>query len=86
MTMKNYTDDQIVKLLTSKDYKQRFIGEYHEVRNRAIKLDAFLDRYDRGDSGMSPDCPYALLNAQSNAMWTYLSVLETRAQMEQIDL
>lgn len=86
MTMKNYTDDQISNLLASKDYKQRFIGEYHEVRNRAMKLDSFLDQYDLGDRGMSLDCPYALLNAQSNAMWTYLSVLETRAQMEQIDL
>lgn len=80
------TDSEVQKLLGSKDYKKRFIGEYYELKNRVLKLDAMLDKYDDGTLGFTFDCPYALLSSQSNAMWTYLSILETRAQMEQIDL
>ena len=86
MPKANLSDAEVSKLLASKDYKKRFIGEYHEIRNRAMKLDEMLDRYDDGTLGFTFDCPYSLLSAQSNAMWTYLSILETRAQIEQIDL
>lgn len=86
MAKTRLTDAQITKLLGSKDRKQRFVGEYHEVKKRAETLDAMLDKYDDGTLGLTFDSPYALLVAQSNAMWAYLSILETRADIEQIDL
>ena len=67
MDTKTMTDSEVKKLMESKDYKKRFVGEYYEL-------------------GFTFDCPYSLLSAQSNAMWTYLSILDTRAQIEQIDL
>ena len=77
MTKTSLTDAQITKLLGSKDHKQRFVGEYHEVKKRAETLDAMLDKYDDRTLGLTLDSPYALLVAQSNAMWAYI---------EQIDL
>ncbi len=74
------------KLLASKDYKQRFVGEYLMIRDKADRLDNMLDAYYDNKLGFSPTCPIAVLEAQSNAMWTYLKVLEYRADLELIDL
>lgn len=74
------------KLLESKDYKKRFVGEYLMIRDKANKLDNMLDCYYEDKLGFTPTCPIAVLEAQSNAMWTYLKILEYRADLELIDL
>lgn len=75
-----------IKLLESKDYKRRMVGEYLLVRQKAEALDMMLDNYYVDKLGYAPACPIAILEAQSNAMWTYLKILEHRADLELIDL
>ena len=77
---------EYAKLLESKDYKKRFVGEYLMIRDKADRLDDMLDCYYEDKLGYAPTCPIAVLEAQSNAMWTYLKVLEYRADLELIDL
>lgn len=73
-------------LLNSKDYKLRFAGEYLLIKKKVERLDNMIDSYYDGTLGFKPDCPIAVLEAQSNAMWTYLKILEYRADLELVDL
>lgn len=75
-----------LELLQSKDHKLRFAGEYLLVKHKAEALDAIIDSYYEGNLGFAPDCPIAVLEAQSSAMWTYIKLLEYRADLEYVDL
>lgn len=77
---------EIKKLLESKDYKQRFIGEYLFIRNKVEKLDTMIDKYYDGNLGFTPDCPIDVLEMQSYAMWSYIKCLEYRADIELVSL
>lgn len=77
---------EITKLLESSDHKKRFVGEYMLIRQKADALDTMLDNYYEDRLGFTPTCPVAILEAQSNAMWTYLKILEHRADLELVDL
>ena len=77
---------EIAHLLISDDYKQRFVGEYWELRIRLEKLNDMIRKHDLGVLGFQPDCPIPKLREQANIMWDYLNVLEDRAIYEKIDL
>lgn len=77
---------EIKKLLESKDYKQRFIGEYLFVRDKVGKLDDMIDKYYDGTLGFTPDCPIDVLEMQSYSMWSCIKCLEYRADIELISL
>lgn len=83
--MATRTTDEFA-LLNSKDHKLRFAGEYLLIKKKANSLDDMIDSYYDGTLGFKPDCPIGVLEAQSNAMWTYLKILEYRADLELIDL
>lgn len=75
-----------IEMMTSEDYKERFKAEYYQVKTRYDKLEAMLDKWDKGELNFTPDCPKALLEVQMYAMGEYLDVLETRAKFEDIEL
>ena len=77
---------EIAHLLVSDDYKQRFVGEYWELRIRLEKLNDMIRKYDLGVLGFKPDCPIQKLREQADIMWDYLNILEDRAVYEKIDI
>lgn len=67
------------------DYKVRFIKEYRELNERVNKLGNMLNKYDNGTLEFALTCPISLLKAQYFAMRAYLTILEERAEIENID-
>ena len=70
------------EMMLSNDYKERFRGEYHQLRIRVSRLERLLDCYEEG----AFTCPYDLLHEQLVYMRGYLTVLESRAVLENIEL
>lgn len=75
-----------VPLMNSEDYRDRFIAEYCQVHIRFVKLKAMLEKWDKDELDFEPTCPYSTYEMQIKAMRDYISVLEARAVMENIDL
>lgn len=75
-----------VQLMLSNDYKERFIGEYVQTKIRYDKLKAMCDKWDSDELDFEPICPREIYSEQLNYMFSYLCVLEERAQLEGIDL
>ena len=73
-------------MMESKDYKERFKAEYYQVKIRAEKLKAMLEKYKTGTLNFTPSCSYELLHAQLVHMKDYESCLNERALIEGIDL
>lgn len=67
-------------------YKERFVEEYKQLKNRAEKLQVILDRYNARTLDFTPDCPIELLSRQLLTMIDYKTILEERAEIEHIDL
>ena len=68
------------------NWQQRFLLEYEELADRAEKLHAMLTKYDAGVLDFTPQTPIGLLRAQLSIMWSYMTILEERAEFEGIDL
>ena len=66
------------------DWQQRFVLEYKELLEKTIKLGNMLDNWD--NLNFTPKCSKSLLSAQYNTMREYLSILEERANIEDIKL
>ena len=75
-----------VELMTSTDYRDRFIAEYQQLAIRYRGLRNMLDKWDRGELEFKPTCPRSTYNMQIKAMTDYIAVLEARAVMEGITL
>lgn len=79
-----------VELMNSVDYKDRFIEEYHQVKIRYEKLKNFCNKIEvetmLGKEVTKHDCPLELLREQQKYMGLYLSVLEKRALIENVEL
>ena len=75
-----------VELMTSDDYKERFIAEYCQVKIRYGKFKYMLERWDDGNLNFTPTCPRGTYNMQIRAMADYIAVLEARAVMEGVTL
>lgn len=78
-------------LMTSKIYKRRFVAEYWQTKIRYEKLKTFnnkIELWEDYNVGEAPahDCPLSLLKEQQQVMGFYLSILEKRAIIEDIDL
>ena len=77
--------------MLSGDYKERFIAEYHQLKTRLAKLNAFVakikDAKEKGEPEPKHDCPLWILEAQAEAMAKYQALLEIRAKdYEGVDL
>ena len=67
-------------------WKELFKKEYYELRERFQKLNAMIDKYEKGQLEFEPKCPIDLLKGQRSTMWNYLKILEQRAKIEEIKL
>lgn len=82
----------ITRLLTlldgniSNSYKDRFIKEYKELKDRVNKLESMLGKYLVDELEFNPTCSYNILHEQYIYMANYLNVLERRAILEDIDI
>lgn len=81
---------ETVELMNSEDYKERFIAEYHQVKIRYEKLKNFCNKIEveemLGKGVTKHDCPLELLREQKRYMGLYLSILEKRALIENVEL
>ena len=84
-----------VRMMNSKDYKERFKAEYYQTKIRFEKLKAFNARIEAANKTRNQDnkvsmpehdCPEKLLLMQQRIMAEYLHILEVRAIIERIDL
>lgn len=75
-----------VELMNSSDYKDRFKAEYFQVKIRRDKLHMTLVKHKAGVLEFTLSCPLATLLTQERYMNEYLTILETRAVIEGIDL
>ena len=66
------------------DWQQRFVREYTELLEKTIKLGNMLENWN--DLNFKPKCNKSLLTAQYNTMKIYLSILEERAVIEDVNL
>ncbi len=85
--MKEITElKDTAELMTSSDYKERFVAEYYQITIRCIKLKDMLDKWQRGELGFTPTCSMTLLESQLSSMMKYRSALKIRASIEGIDV
>lgn len=77
---------ETIEMMNSADYKERFKAEYCQVVIRYQKLNAMLEKWDKGELNFNPTCPRSTYNMQITAMTDYIAVLEARAVMEHIEL
>ena len=76
----------IIGLMCSEDYKDRFKAEYLQLKMRYNKLHNMVVKYEANTLDFKPSCNIELLKKQKAAMGNYLYCLEVRAQIEGIDL
>jgi hypothetical protein len=75
-----------VTMMNSDDYKERFKAEYYQVKIRYNKLAEMLNKYEDGMLDFKPTCPISLLYGQLSDMRHYITTLESRAIIEEINL
>ena len=73
-------------MMSSTDYKERFLAEYYQLETRYLKLKAMVDKWDAGTLEFTPTCPRATYNFQLRAMKDYLDILTIRAKMEGVEI
>ena len=74
------------ELMLSADYKERFLAEYMQLKNRYEGLQKMVSNWDNGTLPFTPTCPREVNNFQLKAMKEYLDVLVIRAKIENIEL
>lgn len=83
---------ETVDLMLSPSYKERFVAEYLQTKERYERLKHFCNkieasyRYKSKVEEPQHDCDFDLLREQQRAMGEYLHILEVRAIIEGIDL
>lgn len=84
-----------VDLMSSDDYKARFMAEYYQTKIRYEKLKKFNTKIeaarvtqftDKAVEGPKHDCSDDLLRGQQKVMGEYLHILELRAEIEGVEL
>ena len=72
--------------MVSSDYKERFIAEFVQVKNRYYGLKSMIDKWDEGTLTFTPTCPRETYNFQLRAMKDYMDILIVCAKIEGIEL
>jgi hypothetical protein len=75
-----------ISLMTSNDYKDRFLAEYMQLKIRYDKLKTMCKTWDEGNLSFVPTCSREMYDIQLEAMRKYLSCLEARSVKEGIEL
>ena len=78
--------EQSARAMLSLDYKERFVAEYVQLKERTENLRDMLTLCDKDELYFTPTCSRALLGQQLSTMETYLRILEERGKIEGIDL
>lgn len=73
-------------MMHSDDFKTRFKAEYFQLKLRLEGLTKMLEGLKNNTLSFKPKCSYEIFNKQVQCMTEYLSVLEKRAEIENIDL
>lgn len=74
------------KLMLSDDYKERFVAEYMQIKNRYEGLSRMIENWDKGTLSFVPTCPRETYNFQLRAMKDYMDILVVRAKIEDIKI
>lgn len=74
------------ELMISDDYKERFIAEYMQIKNRYEGLSRMIENWDNGTLSFVPTCPRETYNFQLRAMKDYMDILVVRAKIEDIKI
>lgn len=77
---------ETISLMCSSDYKQRFRAEYFQNAIRYDRLYKMVEDWDKGVLDFTPTCPRELYDRQLSEMGAYLSILEERAKLENINI
>lgn len=72
--------------MVSADYKDRFVAEYVQIKNRYNGLMKMVAQWDNGSLQFTPTCPRETYNFQLRAMKDYMDILVVRAKIEGIEL
>lgn len=72
--------------MVSADYKDRFVAEYVQIKNRYNGLVGMVNKLDEGTLPFTPTCPRETYNFQLRAMKDYMDILVVRAKIEGIEL
>lgn len=78
--------EQSAKLMLSEDYKERFIAEYMQIKNRYEGLSNMIRKWENNQLSFNPTCPKETYNFQLRAMKDYMDILVVRAKIENINL
>lgn len=78
--------NETVELMNSADYKDRFKGEYFQVKIRYDKLKAMCEKWYEGKLNFKPTCPREIYDLQLDAMKRYMDILVIRAKIENVEL
>lgn len=84
--IKNEELAKTCELMMSPDYKERFKGEYVQLKNRLESLQRMIDAWDNGKLDFKPICPRSLYDDQIEGMKQYLKVLAQRADIEKVEV
>ena len=74
------------KLMTSDDYKDRFVAEYLQTKIRYQKLHDLVIKAKANALDFELTTPLEVLIDQKRTMGQYLEMLEIRAVFENVDL
>lgn len=78
--------ENTVELMTSNDYKDRFLAEYYQVKIRYEKLLNTIKRYENKTLEFELSCDINLLRKQAFVMECYMDILKERANVECVEL
>ena len=72
--------------MISKDYKERFIAEFYQLKIRYDRLKDMCDKWDENRLYFIPTCSREIYDRQLKCMREYMDTLEERAKIENIPL
>ena len=76
----------ILEMMTSEDFKERFKAEYYQLLFRLDSLTGMLIKWENNMLDFEPKCSKETLENQVIFMQGYIGILRLRAQIEEIDL
>ena len=76
----------IVELMNSEDFKERFKAEYYQLLLRLDDLKSMLIKWENNMLDFEPKCSKEILESQVIFMQGYLDILRLRAKIEEIKL
>ena len=77
---------ETIELMTSADHRDRFLAEYWQTKIRIGKLDAMLEKYDRGELDTNSALREKMLASEVKLREAYSELEKLRAQMEVVRL